>query len=213
LSLFPQPDKAPSPRVLAAHRVRPLQRSKTAPAPSPGRESFVEGVPEPKNQSAKHVAPSASEDDGMKTQLLTPTPSSRGSFDSEVEEIPIMVDGPTKIRGRYDEPEWEILSKPQRNAASHNQQPSSAPLEPSSVEKRAQAQVAEAVPRSADAITTIGIARSISVSRTQKPDMLKPTLLRVATTGSERLVDKKPLTPTLVELQNRKSQRVQLVDA
>jgi hypothetical protein len=45
-----------------------------------------------------------------------------------------------------------------------------------------------------------------------------PTLVRRMTEkslspASGRFIDQKPLTPTLVELRNRKSQRVQLVDA
>lgn len=56
----------------------------------------------------------------------------------------------------------------------------------------------------------VGIARQVSVSRAARPvNILKPKL-----TSPERLVDKKPLTPTLVELnKNRKSQRAQIEDA
>lgn len=48
----------------------------------------------------------------------------------------------------------------------------------------------------------VSIARQISISRSQRH------LLRPITPRSERLVDRKPLTPTLVELSHRKSERV-----
>ncbi|KAF2019663.1 hypothetical protein BU24DRAFT_459309 [Aaosphaeria arxii CBS 175.79] len=64
------------------------------------------------------------------------------------------------------------------------------------------------------ATTTVGVARSVSVSRAspRKADLLKPVLITKGAEGSERLVERNALTPTLVELTNRKSQRVQLVD-
>lgn len=66
------------------------------------------------------------------------------------------------------------------------------------------------------ATATVGIARSVSVSRANSP-LLKPTSAGVAGSTSTidgRLGDHRALTPTLVELgKNRRSQRVQLVDA
>lgn len=62
---------------------------------------------------------------------------------------------------------------------------------------------------------TVGVARSVSVSRAspRNGEMLKPMLIRRGTDSPEKLVDKRALTPTLVELKDRRSQRVQLVDA
>ncbi|KAF2190979.1 hypothetical protein K469DRAFT_360877 [Zopfia rhizophila CBS 207.26] len=242
LSLFPAPaggrdSKAPSPRVASVHRPRPLQRSRTAPASSPNRQSFPlsrssDGAKEP----PRDQKPPGDEDSGMKTQLLTPTPSSSRSFDSNSEEVTIVVArAPSPWKPRLDEPEWEIVSKPSQNPVSQTQpsqpspqtqaspqiHPSSAPLE-SRVDNTTKTQIIEAAPRSADTApqtgpkTTVGVARQISVSRANgftRKELLKPVLVKTATDSSERLVDKKPLTPTLVELKNRKSQRVQLVDA
>jgi hypothetical protein len=56
----------------------------------------------------------------------------------------------------------------------------------------------------------VGVARSVSVSRANSPR----ALVRTATTPNEdRIVDRQTLTPTMVEVRNRKSQRVQLEDA
>jgi hypothetical protein len=53
----------------------------------------------------------------------------------------------------------------------------------------------------------VSIARQISISRSQRH------LLRPITPRSERLVDRKPLTPTLVELPHRNSERIILEQA
>ena len=65
---------------------------------------------------------------------------------------------------------------------------------------------------------TVGVARSVSVSRaTRSPDsLLTPNSAK--SPGEQgltpgRFVDAGALTPMLVELKNRRSQRVQLVDA
>jgi hypothetical protein len=57
----------------------------------------------------------------------------------------------------------------------------------------------------------VGVARSVSVSRANSPR----TLVRTASelrSPRDRLVDRQTLTPTMVEVRNRRSQRVQLVD-
>ena len=62
------------------------------------------------------------------------------------------------------------------------------------------------------AMLGVGVARSVSVSRAHSPR----TLVRTATdlsSPSERFVEKATLTPTMVEVRNRKSQRVTLEDA
>ncbi|KAF3037380.1 hypothetical protein E8E12_007555 [Didymella heteroderae] len=64
---------------------------------------------------------------------------------------------------------------------------------------------------------TVGIARSVSVSKASKPRTLNrtPTDLsrRLQSSPERKFGERMTLTPTLVEIGNRKSQRVQLVDA
>jgi hypothetical protein len=177
--------------------------------------------------------------------MLTPisTSSTRPSFDSDSEEVTIVVraaPGQAWIKPTVspNEPEWEILSKPNLTNLSNlsnlvqspvsQDAPSSAPLE-STLYANSTATVKitspVATPKSADpmgnknpssrnnSMATIGLARSVSVSRANRPEFLKPVLVKRATEGAERLVDRQALTPTLVELKNRKSQRVQLVEA
>ncbi|KAF2133568.1 hypothetical protein P153DRAFT_373149 [Dothidotthia symphoricarpi CBS 119687] len=69
------------------------------------------------------------------------------------------------------------------------------------------------VSRKAENKATVGIARSVSVSRAKSP---RPSLRTGATSdvGSpQRFVERRTLTPTIVEVGNRRSQRVMLVDA
>lgn len=65
----------------------------------------------------------------------------------------------------------------------------------------------------APAPALVGVARSVSVSRANSPRALVRTTTEVGSPSSERLVERQVLTPTMVEVRNRKSQRVQLVDA
>ncbi|KAF2654490.1 hypothetical protein K491DRAFT_705189 [Lophiostoma macrostomum CBS 122681] len=248
LSLFPQTNsisRAPSPRAASVHRPRPLQRSRTAPPSSPNRQSFAKELSEDDKSGGQE---SENEDGKSNPQLSATTPSSRQSFTSDSEDVPIEVSKAAAVpwAPRVNEPEWELVRKPSQRTAlmSHpvsapfEQGPSSAPLELGETSSL-KAQAIDSAPRSANlaavstrpaieepqspTIGTIGIARSISVSRATSPrsaELLRPQLVRKLTErtlspapSSERLVDKKPLTPTLVELRNRKSQRVQLVDA
>lgn len=102
--------------------------------------------------------------------------------------------------------------------------PASAPLEaPSPLQRIQQLQTP---PLSARAATTsenreegkaramVGVARSISVSRANSPRTLVRTASELRSPG-DRLVERhgQALTPTMVEVRNRRSQRVQLVDA
>jgi hypothetical protein len=61
----------------------------------------------------------------------------------------------------------------------------------------------------------VGVARSVSVSRANSPRTLVRTasVIRSPVTGEKLLGHGQALTPTMVEVRNRKSQRVQLVDA
>ncbi len=64
--------------------------------------------------------------------------------------------------------------------------------------------------------TTVGIARSVSVSKATRPRTLVRTQTDLAggIQGPEKkLGENMALTPMLVEIGHRKSQRVQLVDA
>lgn len=196
---------------------------------------------------------SEAEDLNLKSQLLSATPSSRHSFDSDGEDITIMVGAsPTAaLKPQRNEPQWELVRRPTQKDAlrSHpttgmssaaeftDQGPSSAPLELTRTNKKFKPQTVEPAPLSADQVqasstahqsrsqiesqtATVGIARSVSVSRAspRSAEVVGPTLVRRMTEkslspASGRFIDQKPLTPTLVELKNRKSQRVQLVDA
>ncbi|KAF2644764.1 hypothetical protein P280DRAFT_179479 [Massarina eburnea CBS 473.64] len=141
---------------------------------------------------------------------------------------------------KEEEPEWEILPPaPKRSISrasalrSHptSTEPSSAPLEPpvtigtaspvTLIRSPSSARSTHLSPTSrstvvspiTESVNGIGVARSVSVTRANSP------LLRRSTTNTGLMVpgahvggDNRALTPTLVEMKNRKSQRVQLVD-
>jgi hypothetical protein len=103
--------------------------------------------------------------------------------------------------------------------------PSSAPLEaPSPLQRIQQLQSPPLSARHAEKRTTsetrgegtpkamVGVARSVSVSRANSPRTLVRTASELRSPG-DRLVERQALTPTMVEVKNRRSQRVQLVDA
>ncbi|KAF1933026.1 uncharacterized protein M421DRAFT_53415 [Didymella exigua CBS 183.55] len=109
-------------------------------------------------------------------------------------------------------------------ASALSSHPSSAPLEVSSPLQNLQTLLSPPLsaepfkqPTAEKPTATVGIARSVSVSKATRPRTLNRTptdLGRHLQTSSERnLGDGMALTPTLVEIGNRKSQRVQLVDA
>ncbi|OCK86367.1 hypothetical protein K432DRAFT_66716 [Lepidopterella palustris CBS 459.81] len=214
LSLFPPPapardNKAPSPRAPLLHQPRPLQRSYTAPgALSPSRQTFAQSSDA--GRKSPHTATSEDQlSPSPSTLPMTPTPSSRHSFDSE-ETVFVVGQDANPWRPRLQEPEWEIISKPaeSKSQVQHAQGQAHAAVQ------RAQASKLDSAFHDT-AQVSVGVARTVSVSRaagaTRRPLLLKPMV--VNSDQPERLVDRKPLTPTLVELKNRKSQRVQLVDA
>jgi len=234
--------RTPSPRALSVHPTRPLQRSMTAPSISPNRQNFSKPRPiktrAPEIPELPKESQADNQDSERISQVLTPSTSRSFDSDSDSEEVTIVVraaPGQTwKPTVSINEPEWEILSKPPLTNLSNLVQspvsqdaPSSAPLESTHTTSIARIQITSptTAPRSADLMgskklssqnetkTTIGLARSVSVSRANRPEFLKPVLVKRATEGGERLVDRQALTPTLVELKNRKSQRVQLVEA
>ncbi|KAF1953517.1 hypothetical protein CC80DRAFT_537406 [Byssothecium circinans] len=139
-----------------------------------------------------------------------------------------------------NEPEWEILPKRTISKASAlrshpaSEAPSSAPLEPPATIETASPMTLLRSPSSARSAThhmsptaravaspeirsgsaTVGVARSISVSRTNSPLKGSPGSGGLNVPGVSVLGgDHRALTPTLVEMRNRRSQRVQLVDA
>lgn len=202
LSLFPPPAQArdnhpPSPREPLLHRPRPLQRSNTAPgALSPNRQTFAQ--PDDVGKKSAHTAQEEPPTPELATHLKTPTPSIVQSFDSEETAVVVAKD-PSLWKPRLEEPEWEIVSK-LAETTSQVQGENSPRL----------AKVDE--PALEIAQVSLGVARTVSVSRSTgaRPHLLKPMI--VTSEQPERLVDRKPLTPTLVELRNRKSQRVQIVE-
>jgi len=203
LSLFPPPvsarDNHPlSPRVPSLHRPPPLQRSNTAPgALSPSRQTFTQS-----NDAGKKPAHTAQEEPltpELATHLMTPTPSTVQSLDSE-ETAFVVAKEPSPWKPRLEEPEWEIVSKPAETT--------------SQIQRKNDPRPAKAdEPPVKTAQVSVGVARTVSVSRPAgaRPHLLKPMI--VTSEQPKRWVDRKPLTPTLVELRNRKSQRVQIVEA
>ena len=202
LSLFPPPTQArdnhpPSPRALSLHRPWPLQRSNTAPgALSPSRQTFAQS--DDAGKESAHTAQEEPPTPELATHLETPTPSTVQSFDSEETAVVVAKD-PSLWKPRLEEPEWEIVSEPAETTSQvqGENSPRLAEVDESTLEI---AQV------------SVGVARTVSVSRSAgaRPHLLKPMI--VTSEQPERLVDRKPLVPTLVELRNRKSQRVQIVE-
>jgi hypothetical protein len=221
---------------MTAPSISPNRQNFSKPRPVKNRAPEISQLPK-ESQSDNHDSERISQ-----ALTPIPTPSTSRSFDSDSdsdsEEVTIVVraaPGQTwKPTVLPNEPEWEILSKPPLTNLLNLVQspvsqdaPSSAPLESIHTNSMATIQITSptTAPRSADLMgnkksasqneskATIGLARSVSVSRTNRPEFLKPTLVKRATEGAERLVDRRALTPTLVELKNRKSQRVQLVEA
>ena len=239
LSLFPQPGRSnPTPARISNRQSRLLQRSRTAPSISPSKQ-FFEVSKEPSKSSNLTVE----DDPGMKTLMLPPTPSSFTSFASSVEEIEI---GVQAWESKAGEPKWEIVSKSTTNlvSQSHSASPNSdhdsdhqnlkvAPLNIRASDKKSNAGTG-AAPVTATTSErsqsrtqeTVGIARSVSVSRAQgivRADVVarspvmglsrsvtSPLMMQV---GGERFGERKPLTPTFVEIRNRRSQRVQILEA
>jgi hypothetical protein len=80
-------------------------------------------------------------------------------------------------------------------------------------EKRAEIQARRREGRTEEVATAkamVGVARSVSVSRANSPRAVVRTM---TSPHEDRVVDRLALTPTMVEVRNRKSQRVQLEDA
>jgi len=246
LSLFPSrnANSTPSPRPASLNRPRPLQRARTAPAISPHRETYFEQANNGGSllRERKKIV---NEPDYPDTPSLsnTSSPTSVRSFESDRDDIAVGVASnapskPWRITLQNEEPAWEIVQRQPsihavtkasalRSHPTGGSQPSSAALESNAVPHnpslhRTRSHTAlSPSPRWAErfdnsAQATVGIARSVSVSRASRADrLLSPQIVMspVDSLRNGRFVDSKPLTPTLVELKNRKSQRVQLVEA
>ncbi|EMD85440.1 hypothetical protein COCC4DRAFT_153310 [Bipolaris maydis ATCC 48331] len=218
-----------------------IKRSKTLPSKSPVRTEFVEGSDrsEKRIDPAK-LAPVASP---YLKPASTPTSVFGSESEAEsvsVVAAPILHGhGQTTTLHLDDrEPDWELCAPPPRAAKrealvipdtpvstlvrspSHRQpkvtkmsalcsHPASAPIDVPSPLQRLHS--LSTPPHSAIiAKATVGLARSVSLSRAHSPR----TVVRVSTIPSEeRVLDKLALTPTMVEVKNRKSHRVQLEDA
>ncbi|KAF2865961.1 hypothetical protein BDV95DRAFT_632063 [Massariosphaeria phaeospora] len=240
----PTPSRAPSPRPSPAIRSKPLQRSMTAPAKSPSRQNFpltnepqdamIKTAPQDAPKPAERAADQRRK---TQTQILASPPSPCASYDSSSEISSIVGLAVSDAH----EPERKIMPKPIQitKSLALSSHPSSAPLAPpahTDLLKHSQARLLSPAllspaPRSANLPTrtssmkprleraassqaTVGVARSVSVSRAKRPELLsRPVLVKRATGAGERLGEQRSLTPCLVELENRRSQRVQLVNA
>lgn len=197
-SLFPpaKPQKAPrSPSPL--HRPRPLRRSHTAPAASPNRPSF---------DKTGLLTPTSTEEPTSATTQTLATPSTMRSFD-EGETTPGVAHDAKPLKPRVNEPSWEMVTKPTTAEPGV-----AAPVEASKPSQTSSAKTKsnrEKSPDGGSQVAQVSVARQISVSRARNPLLVRP----VVSNRDERFVERKPLTPTLVELKNRKSQTVQIVDA
>ncbi|KAJ4349862.1 uncharacterized protein N0V89_008481 [Didymosphaeria variabile] len=246
LSLFPSANtsRAPSPHIIT-NRPRPLQRSKTAPATSPSQLNFP-------FQSTKKAPQEMDYPDTPSLSRTSSAASDRSFEYSDSEEITIVATPnappkPWRPHVQDEEPVWEIIQRQPSTvtkASALRSHPTSAaspaPQEPTPTSAKTRSPVlsrtrshtvlASTSPRSGversgtGVQATIGVARSVSVSRTTRSPgaVLSPASEGVKTPirspdglapPGKFLGGNKPLTPTLVELKNRRSQRVQLVDA
>lgn len=199
LSLFPNDSKQSLHQMSTVNRPRPIQRSKTLPmGASPVRGSFDQ------SDDAYSEAPSTA---GLSTwgpEDILPSVSPNYTFDRE-RQAAIALQKSNAGKPELMEPAWEIVnSKP---ANSPLKSAGSSTLKPAATKTKASSPtltIVQAAPS-----TQVGIARTVSVSRPAK----MVTTVKPSVHSPERLVVRKPLTPTLVELKNRKSQRVQIVDS
>ena len=137
----------------------------------------------------------------MRTPGAAVTPQSNSMFDSDADESPAVARAISGWQPGVG-PAWEMLPRP-----CEAEQPSSSSVPTSAKHTAGGGNIGMAV--------SVGVARSVSVSRTRtRRDMLQPVTVRGGLT--EKLVEGRALTPTLVQLktrENRQSQQVQLVDA
>ncbi|KAF1974839.1 hypothetical protein BU23DRAFT_91588 [Bimuria novae-zelandiae CBS 107.79] len=242
LSLFPSPNisRALSPKVIT-NRPRPLQRSKTAPAVSPSQATFpiystkkdaiAQETDYPDTPSLSQASSPASTSDrsfDSTTEEIT------------IVATPNAPPKPWRPQVHDEEPIWEIIqrqpstvtkasalrSHPTSATSPGPQEPAPRPTlalhNPSLTRTRSQTVLTTASRRQGTARletgtqATVGVARSVSVSRaTRSPDKFLSPGPGKGEGGLSpgRIVEAGALTPTLVELKNRRSQRVQLVDA
>jgi hypothetical protein len=234
--------RAPSPHIIA-NRPRPLQRSKTAPASSPSQPSFpfqsIKKAPQeidyPDTPSLSRTSSPTSDrsfDSDFEEIAIVATPNAqlkpwRPQVQGDEPVWKILPRQPsivTKVSALRSHP-TSAVSQPAQEPT-----PTSASIHSPKLSRTRSHTVLTAtsprtgVERSGTVLqATFGVARSISVSRaTRSPGAaLSPASegVRTPIRSPEGLVPgrflggNKPLTPTLVELTNRRSHRVQLVDA
>lgn len=217
-----------------------LQRAATSPqprSPSAIRQTFQGSVttlseevpirldlgPEPTINEGPQLTIQVIEAPHGEPMLFTQTPttatSSRFSFasaESPGAEAEAHITGSWKPRVR--EPMWEMVSTPSPAAASSAYSDSYAPSSSSS-HNRSPSQTTAATVLSDDGAPEppaaqggqVQVARQMSVTRAKSTKkFLEPRRMVLNTRSNERLVDRKPLTPTLVELKDRRSQAVQI---
>lgn len=234
--------RAPSPHIIA-NRPRPLQRSRTAPAASPSQLNFpfqsnkktAHEIDYPDTPSLSRTSSPSSErsfDSDTEEITIVATPDAppkpwrpQGHDDEPVWEIiqrqPSTV---TKASALRSHPTSAASPAPQEPTPT-----SASTRSPMLHRTRSHTVLTAMSPRSGldrvatDTQATVGVARSVSVSRAIRSPakVLSPaneginkTIKSPELLGPGKFLGgNKPLTPTLVELKNRRSHRVQLVDA
>ena len=248
LSLFPSAESSRTPSPRTASAVRALQRSMTAPAKSPLRQTFSRAI---SSETTKQVAPVPSKPvaaPAVKSPIPTRVDSLDAFKESATKTLSVAQHGtaPSAVT-----PTPPTVKAPQHLARTASQRqphvtklsalsshPSSAPLDTTSPLQRLQSLSSPSrsaretrvkgnqssgtgtanethTQKEPAAKPVVGIARSVSVSRANSPRSLVRTATDAGATRSpqsERLMVKRALTPTMVEVRNRHSQRVQLVD-
>ncbi len=252
LSLFPSANssRAPSPRIPTANRAeKKLQRSMTAPAKSPLRQTFSQPTMDAnkKKEDTLTVKPKAAP--SVKSPIHPPRIDSfEYQKDLAVKPLRIVkqeepsprtpVSVASKLTASAKPPQFPPRSDSVRQLqvtkmSALSSHPHSPLIEATSPLQRIQSlssptgSTHEARSKGSRSTGTrnaakpapkpeIGIARSVSLSRANSTRATAKTVTSTASVKSppvaERLVDKRALMPTMVEVGNRQSHRVQLVD-
>ncbi|KAF1921211.1 hypothetical protein BDU57DRAFT_509895 [Ampelomyces quisqualis] len=238
LSLFPSTNhnRAASPRSSSGPRTRKLRRSNTAPEKSPLLQVFTrhnkgqnlsiqQSMASPAQQLS--ITPTSIRSFESDTDSITLVVGRTGSLhlDDREPEWEICTKPPAATRA-YSNPAASVTCSDSRskqpqvtNLSALCSNPLFALVETSPPLERIQQLQSPPQPAKHSTSETssskamIGVARSISVSRANSPRTPVRTASELRSPG-DRWVDKQQaLTPTMVEVQSRKSQRVMLVDA
>ncbi|KAF2834727.1 hypothetical protein M501DRAFT_508081 [Patellaria atrata CBS 101060] len=191
LSLFPQPAKSPRLSLFPPIDTLGSQSPRTA-SPAPSQRPLKRSVTGPVRLSPNKAAFAPIKPSPLNMNPLTPlTPSpNRHSFGSDVPLSARSSRDSQSWRPALQEPHWSVLSR-----SSANTEGTLSPNTP-------------LTGVTTSTIASIQIARQVSVSRPNRRLQLPNDPAEPAS-----FVDRKAMIPTLVELRNRKSQRVQLEHA